>query len=215
MTGVSRNAMPGGCQHGAMIPWFTMRIPAVILAAGASRRLGTPKQLVAWQGEPLIRRITRLACGCCEPVLVVLGAQAEQVQACLAGLPAVTVRNLDWEEGMASSLRAGVSALPLDARAALFLVCDQPAVEPELLGQILDRHREHPDRRIASAYGGTRGIPALLPRQDFDALLELKGDRGAKSLLAGPDVLEVPFPGGDLDLDCPEDLERLTARGIR
>jgi CTP:molybdopterin cytidylyltransferase MocA len=186
-----------------------MKTPAVILAAGASRRLGMPKQLVSVNGEALIHRMARLACGVFEPVLVVLGAEADRVKAALEDLPVVCVRNLDWEEGMASSLRTAISAVPPDARGVLFLVCDQPAVDRPLLEALHAAHRQQPDLPIACVYGGTRGIPAVLPRRDFAALLELRGDRGAKALLQGPEVLEVPFPGGELDLDRPEDLERL------
>ena len=186
-----------------------MKIPAVILAAGASRRLGRPKQLVEFRGEPLLRRVARIALEACGPVLVVVGSDAERMKAALGDLPVQCVRNLDWEEGMASSLRVAVSVLPLDARAAIFLVCDQPALDQEILERMLLRHREHPGRRIACAYAGARGIPALLPSTDFDALLQLRGDRGARGLLGGPDVLEVDFPDGDLDLDLPEDVARL------
>jgi molybdenum cofactor cytidylyltransferase len=186
-----------------------MKTPAVILAAGASKRLGQPKQLLQIQGEPLLHRMARIALGVCDPVLVVLGFEAERMKAALAGLPVQCARNLDWEEGMASSLRVAVSALPMDAKAAIFLVCDQPALDQTLLQRILDLHHEHPGRRIASGYAGIRGIPALLPCRDFDALLQLHGDRGAKGLLSAADVLEIPFPGGEQDLDLPEDLARL------
>ena len=189
-----------------------MQIPAVILAAGASRRLGQPKQLLELQGEPLLHRTARIALQVCEPVLVVLGFEAESMKAALGGLPVQCVRNLDWEEGMASSLRAAISALSPEARAAIFLVCDQPTLDQALLERILLLHQAHPCKRIASGYAGIKGIPALLPCQDFDAMLRLRGDRGARSLLGSEDVLEVAFPGGELDLDLPEDLVHLGSR---
>ena len=189
-----------------------MKTPAVILAAGASKRLGQPKQLIEIQGESLLHRTARIGLLICDPVLVVLGFEAERMQAALHDLPVQCVRNLDWEEGMASSLRVAVSALPPEARAAIFLVCDQPALDQDLLERIIHLQREHPGRRIASCYAGIRGIPALLPCQDFDAMLQLRGDRGAKGLLTGEGVLEVAFPGGELDLDRPADLVRLRGR---
>jgi molybdenum cofactor cytidylyltransferase len=187
-----------------------MKIPAVILAAGASRRLGEPKQLVRLNGETLIHRMARTALECCHPVVVILGSGWEKIRAELSDLDVCCVRNLDWEEGMASSLRTAVTAIPLEAQAALFLVCDQPAVDHALLTSMMALHHGHPWRRIACGYAGTRGIPAILPRADFDALLELRGDRGAKPLLQAEGVLEVGFPAGDLDLDRPEDLARLS-----
>jgi CTP:molybdopterin cytidylyltransferase MocA len=114
-----------------------MQTPAVILAAGASRRLGQPKQLIAIDGELLLHRMARIALQVCAPVLVVLGHEAEQMKAALGELPVQCIKNLDWEEGMASSLRAAVSALPPEAIAAIFLVCDQPAVDQALLERIL------------------------------------------------------------------------------
>ena len=190
----------------------TMKIPAVILAAGASKRLGQPKQLIEIHGEPLLHRVARIALQACDPVLVVLGFEGDRLQAALGDLHVQCVRNLDWVEGMASSLRAAVSAMPQEARAAIFLVCDQPALDQALLERMIRLHQEHPGRRIACGYSGIRGIPALLLCQDFGALLQLRGDRGAKNLLASEDVLEIPFPGGEQDLDLPEDLVRLRNR---
>jgi molybdenum cofactor cytidylyltransferase len=160
---------------------------------------------------PLLRRAAVAALQVCDPVLVVLGYEAERMKAVLSDLPVHCLRNLDWEEGMGSSLRVAVSALPPEAQGALFLVCDQPALGVPLLEMLLRLHREHPGHRIASGYAGIRGIPALLPSRDFDALLQLRGDQGARTLLKGRDVLEVPFPEGELDLDRPEDLVRLGA----
>jgi len=181
-------------------------IPAVILAAGASRRLGRPKQWVEAGGESLLRRTVRAAQAGCAPVLVVLGARAGEMEAHLAGLGATPVANPDWEEGMASSIRAGLRALPPGAGAALFLVCDQVAVDGDLVARILAAHRGRPEAVVACAYGGGRGIPALFPGRCFPPLMALRGDRGARDLLLGPDVVEVPFPRGGEDVDRPEDL---------
>ena len=175
---------------------------AIILAAGASRRLGSPKQLARFGGETLLRRAVAAA-GACAPVLVVIGCRAADMAAELAGLPVELVVNPDWEEGMASSIRAGVQALPPGAEGALFLVCDQPAVDAELVARLLKAWQGLP---VACTYGGVRGIPALLPASAFPALMALRGDRGAKGLLQGPEVVEVPFPQGLWDVDEPGDL---------
>jgi len=190
-------------------------IAAVLLAAGASRRFGRPKQLAELGGEPLVRRAARaaLAAGC-DPVVVVLGAQAGAVAGALAGLPLTQLRNEAWEEGMAGSLRAGLAAADEAApaaRGALLLVADQPAVDAALLGRLLARFEEGGAARpVACAYGGSHGVPAILPRSLFPELAALRGDRGAKAVLAAhrAELLEVPFPDGELDVDTEEDLAR-------
>jgi molybdenum cofactor cytidylyltransferase len=181
-------------------------VPAIVLAAGASRRLGRPKQLVVVEGETLLRRTVRAALATCAPVLVVVGARAREVEASLAGLPVRVVSNPGWEEGMASSIRAGVRALPQGTTAALFLVCDQLAVDRALVARVLAAGQDHPGAVVACAYGQGLGIPALFPARCFPQLLALTGDRGAKALLDVPGVVAVPFPAGSEDVDSPEDL---------
>jgi molybdenum cofactor cytidylyltransferase len=181
-------------------------IPAVILAAGASRRLGRPKQLVELGGETLLRRTVRAAQAGCAPVLVVVGSRAPEMEAHLAGLALTIVANPEWEEGMAASLRCGIAALPPGTEAALFLVCDQLQVDGALVQRLLEAHRAHPGAVVACAYGGGRGIPSIFPARCFPALLELRGDRGARGMLHGDDVVVIPFPGGERDVDGPEDL---------
>jgi len=183
-------------------------IPAIVLAAGASRRLGRPKQLVALEGETLLRRAARAALAGCAPVLVVLGSGADAMAANLAGLPVTLVGNAAWETGMASSIRAGILALPAGAEAVLFLVCDQIAVDGALVRRLLEARRDHPDAVIACGYAGTRGTPSIFPARCFPQLLELHGDRGARGLLQGDAVVVLSFPGGEADVDLPEDLPR-------
>jgi molybdenum cofactor cytidylyltransferase len=129
----------------------------------------------------------------------------------------VRVLNDGFEEGIASSIRAGVAAVGASTRSCdgvLLLLVDQPRVDAALLRRLLARFEEGGGERIAAcAYGGGVGAPAVFPRAHFDALAALRGDRGAKAVLQGERerVLEVPFPGGALDLDTPEDLARLGA----
>lgn len=183
-----------------------MTAAAVLLAAGASRRMGRPKQLLELEGEPMVRRAARL---CLEagfdPVLVVLGSAAEEVGAALDGLAIQRVDNPAWPEGMAASIRAGLAALPAGPSGALFLPCDQPALSTGLLKSFLQAHAAAPGATLASAYGGTRGIPALFPASRLAVLAALQGDRGARGLLGEADL--IPFPGGEVDLDTPEDLQ--------
>jgi molybdenum cofactor cytidylyltransferase len=183
--------------------------PAIILAAGASRRLGRPKQLVEAGGQSLLRRTVRAVQGACAPVLVVVGHQGERMAGHLAGLPVTLVPNPGWEEGIASSIRAGILALPPDAPGALFLVCDQVAVNPALVAGLMAARAAHPGAVVTCGYGGGRGIPSWFPAGRFPDLLALRGDRGARTLLDGDGVVVVPFPEGTEDVDRPEDLERL------
>ena len=143
------------------------------------------------------------AAGACGPVVVVTGCRDGEVRAELEGLAVEVVFNPGWEEGMASSIRAGVTALPEGSEGALFLVCDQPAVDGALVGRLLDAWAGRP---VACVYGGVRGIPAILPASAFPAMLALRGDKGARGLLQGEGVVEVAFPEGVWDVDEPGDL---------
>ncbi len=180
-------------------------IAAVILAAGEGRRMGGPKALLHIDGETLLRRATRaaLAAGC-DPVVAVIGAWDPD----LDGVEVQTVVNTDAHEGMASSIRRGIAVLPAKVDAALLLTVDQPAVDAELLKNLLALAARAPERPTACAYAGTLGIPAVLPRRLFPDLLALSGDRGAKAILLREATATLPFPGGEADLDVPTDLER-------
>ena len=178
---------------------------AVILAAGSGRRMGGPKALLRIDGETLVQRAVRIAGEAgCGPIFAVVGAwETGSLD------PDVRlVRNHDAAEGMASSLRAGVGALPLETEAVLILTVDQLAVDAALLWQLLALAAADPARPAACAYAGTLGIPAVFPRRLFPDLLALEGDRGAKAILLRENTDTLPFPEGVRDLDTPEDLDR-------
>jgi len=180
-------------------------IAAVVLAAGASTRLGEPKQLAVLAGETLLERAVRTAREAgCAPVVVVLGAAYVEILACSSFGNAVPVINDEWIEGMASSLRLGVRTLHLVARNAegvLLMTCDQPAVTAQHLGLLMTNQEVK-----ASRYAGQNGVPAYFPRKYFKRLMELTGDAGARDLLAGARSEELA--GGELDVDTVEDLAR-------
>ena len=190
---------------------------AVVLAAGASRRLGQPKQLVRQGDETLLRRTARLAVEAgCAPVVVVLGFEAERMRPELAGLPVQVLEHPAWAEGMGSSLRCGVAAVlsgdtgsPPDG--VLLLVCDQPRLSRQHLLTLLDRHRTRGAPLTASLYAGRAGVPAVFAPEVFPELLAVEGDRGAREVIRawGERVETVPWPDGAFDLDLPEDFDRI------
>jgi molybdenum cofactor cytidylyltransferase len=179
---------------------------ALILAAGEGKRMGGPKALLKLDGETLLQRAIRLATAAgCDPVIAVVGDWEP-------GLPVgpwIVIHNPGAKEGMASSIRTGIAALPPGADAALILTVDQPAVDAALLRDLLELAASTHTHTAACAYGQTLGTPAVLPRRLFPELLALKGDRGAKAILLREQAATLPFPAGEFDLDSPEDLERL------
>ena len=188
-------------------------VAGVILAAGSSSRLGTPKQLLRYRGETLLHRAVRLALEAgLHPVHVVLGSNAAAVGEALADLRGrvATVVNDHWQTGMGSSLARGIASLSAatgpESGAALVLVTDQPRVSHPLLAEIAAAFRTGGAPLVASRYGsGALGVPALFARRYFPELARLTGDRGARALFTRyrDDLVTVAFPEGDLDIDTP------------
>ncbi|MGA8742018.1 MAG: nucleotidyltransferase family protein [Terracidiphilus sp.] len=193
-----------------------MSVAAIIVAAGSSSRLGQPKQLVRIGEESMLQHAMRCAQEAgASPVFVVLGAHRELIQNAIDFGAANVVVNDDWEEGIASSIRAGVKTVQAEAPTAegvLLMSCDQPRVTAMHLHRLIQMsYAQWEPTAIASTYEGTRGIPAIFPRQAFGNLLALRGDTGARVLLAQPPwhVISIPLDGGDIDIDRPEDLSQL------
>ena len=182
-------------------------VAAVVLAAGGGRRYGMPKALVEYEGSLLVERAVRTARAVCDPVLVVLGAQAVDVwqRADLEG--ATVLANRDWETGMASSLRTGLDGLrgwPGRVDAALVTLVDMPGMTPEALGRVAALAA--PDALAVAAYDGVRGHPVLLGREHWAGVAETAtGDEGARRYLAEHDVVAVDCTGlaDPTDLDVP------------
>ncbi|MGB5131146.1 MAG: nucleotidyltransferase family protein [Steroidobacteraceae bacterium] len=190
-------------------------IAAIVLAAGVSSRLGRAKQLLEFGGKCLVRHVADSAVGAaCSPIVVVVGAEAESVRAALAGLGARAVENPGWREGIASSLRRGIQALPEHIDAAIVLLCDQPAVSSALLQALVTTQRNTGKAIVACRWNAVIGPPVLFLRERFAALLALSGDVGARSVLEreGDGVALVDFPEGAFDVDTPEDWARWQAR---
>jgi CTP:molybdopterin cytidylyltransferase MocA len=191
-------------------------IPAIVLAAGASRRLGTPKQLLMLGGETLLERTLRVAKEAgAAPAIAVLGAHAEQIAAATTLNDSFVVINAHWSNGIASSIHAGLNALARqapDATGALLLTCDQVRLTTGHLRALLDAFDAGSSVAIvASSYAGVTGVPAVFPRGAFQRLFALRGDQGARALFkdrAQP-LITVPLAGGEVDIDLPDDLVKL------
>lgn len=188
-------------------------LTAIVLAAGGSRRLGRPKQLIDLAGEPLVRHCARCALAAAHDVIVVVGAQAEAVRAALGGLPVRVVFNARWEEGMSTSIRAAVDALPEDAQGVLITLADQPFVPVEHLQALVSTWRARPRGTVATAHDDGHGVPAVFPRSRFDDLRALRGDAGARRVLraSAAGVIGIACPQAAIDIDTEADLERLGA----
>ena len=183
-------------------------VALLLLAAGASARMGRPKQLLPYQGCTLLRHAAKTAAETgCAPLVLVTGAVHEELAAEVANLPFRVVHNPDWATGMASSIRAGLAAVEAAGPAAvLIMLSDQPLVTPQLLRLLLARQQATGAPVVAAAYGGTAGVPAVFDRTMLPALARLTGAQGANRFIAnlGTAVLHVPFPEGVLDVDTPE-----------
>ncbi len=190
-------------------------IAIIILAAGQSSRLGSPKQLLTYKGKNLLQHTVdeALETGC-SSVLVVLGTDNELLRNELKDKPVIIIENKGWEEGMASSIRCGLETIAntiLRPDSIIFMVCDQPYVSSSLLLNLMKKKNETGKHIVASSYNDEAGTPALFHRSFFPALMELKGDKGARKLISyNPEqVATVPFPEGEKDIDTKEDYELL------
>lgn len=187
-------------------------VGAIILAAGASTRMGQPKQLLPVAGQPMVRRVTAAVCSVgLQQVIVVLGAKAGAVAAALQGLPVEMVTNPSWQEGLSTSIRAGLGALRPEIDAALLVLADQPDLGPELLQALLDRYRAAGGLIVAPFYKGQRGNPVLFGRALFNELGRVEGDRGGRMLIAHHEAhlvrVDVDDPAVVADIDTLEDYE--------
>lgn len=185
------------------------RLYAIVLAAGASTRFGSPKQLVRIGGRPLLHTVvSRTADVTGNALIVVLGAGAGELAPLLRHSPGSVVVNRHWREGIGSSIRLGVERLPATCTGVMLVLADQAAVTRDDLRRLAGTWRRRPTLIAAALYGGSTGVPAIFPRSSFAALAALRGDSGARALLRrGADrVVRVPMPSAELDLDTPEDL---------
>lgn len=188
----------GGPRHGV-----------IVLAAGASTRLGQPKQLLTIDGETLVHRTARLGLET-RPVecVVVCGSDAEKITASLVDLACRNIHCDGHRSGLSASLKSGLETLSQECAAALILLTDQTALDSTHLRKLCERWQRDPERAVASGYADTVGVPAMLPRSWFADLCETHGDRGARDLLRmrSSEVDVIAAPELARDIDTPLDL---------
>ncbi len=190
-------------------------IGIVILAAGTSSRLGSPKQLIRFENETLLRRAAKIALASkCRPVVVVLGARANVLRNELSGLDVEVVENAGWKKGLSSSIKIGLSKLlEINTRiqGVLLTVCDQPFLNVEIINQLTKKYNETRPPVVACRYADTLGIPALFDKSLFPQLKNLETKGGAKKLIEQfhSETTVVTFPAGVFDIDTPDDFLKL------
>ncbi len=192
-----------------------MSLHALVLAAGASTRLGQPKQLVKLGGRPALHIVVSNAVAVAgNAVSVVVGAQAREMTHLLAHSPASVIVNRFWEEGLSASLRFGIASLPPGCDAVLVLLGDQVGVTADDLKRLAAAWKGEESLIAAAVYDQHVGVPAIFPRICFSELAELRGDRGARAVLERNSyrLIRVPMANAAIDLDTPEDLAALTER---
>lgn len=194
------------------MPELGSNIAIIVLAAGASNRLGQPKQLLQLGEKTLLAQICETALAIDnQQVVVILGAHCEVIKPAIGHLPIEIVFNEKWSEGMGSSIACGMSHLPENTDAVLLLLCDQPFVTAVFLKEILGKWQESKPEIMASEYAGTIGPPAIFHQKLFGELAALTGQQGAKRVMEAhrAQLVSVDFPEGALDIDTPEDWERI------
>ena len=192
------------------------QVAAIILAAGASTRLGRCKQILDWKGKPLLAHVADTALGAgLDPVIAVLGCHAQQTYAALGNRPLQALTNWRWQDGMSTSVLTGLSAVPPETDAVLILQADQPLISAQLLRVLVQRFVETRAPIVYPTYEGQRGTPVLFARRLFGELAAVTGDEGGRSLIArhADDVATVPVASADelADLDTLADYRRIQA----
>jgi molybdenum cofactor cytidylyltransferase len=189
-------------------------VSAVVLAAGMSRRMGTPKQLLRIDGKTILEHtLENVSASKVSEIVLVLGHAAESVEKEISRDRIRVARNLDYQQGMGTSLRTGLAALNADTSAALIVLADQPFVRPDTLNQLITCHQKLKPQIIIPLYKGFRGNPVLLDRSVFPELKELSGDVGCRAIFGShtENICKLPVEdmGILLDIDSPEEYQKL------
>jgi molybdenum cofactor cytidylyltransferase len=187
----------------------------IILAAGKSSRMGDTgevKQLLDWHGKPFLWHIVQATLRAeLNPVIVVTGAKRKRIQQELIDLPVTFVNNPDWESGQSTSVRAGIEALPDSIGSAVFLMADQPQIQPTLIQSLIEKHSQNLPAIVAPLIDGARGNPVLFDRITFEELKKLQGDTGGRGVFSKFSIEWLPWSDARMlmDVDTPEDYQKL------
>lgn len=191
-----------------------MKTGLILLAAGSSSRLGRPKQLIEFQGKKLIQKaIDEAQKSKADTLVVVLGWNPDLIKSGFDSSQTSIVINESWEQGMATSMQAGLRFLREKEHPdqVILMLVDQPYVESKLLDRLILEKERTGKGIVACSYSDTLGVPAIFDQKYFEELLKLKGSDGAKKVILRnkADVFAIDFPLGAVDLDTEEDLRQL------
>ena len=196
-----------------------MNTAIIILAAGASSRMGAPKQLLLVDGKTLIKRTCDTAMDTpCHPIVLVLGANRNLIRKETERMPITVIDNPQWENGMSSSIKMGLAGAYMTEKAieaVIFLTVDMPYVSSELINKMIEKAKfDEKIEIVACKYENQMGIPVLFKRSLFTNLLELSGDEGAKKVVVKnkDKVAFIDFPQGKLDLDTAEEYRNFVSK---
>ena len=186
-----------------------------MLAAGVSSRLGSPKQLLTYKGKTLLKHaVDEATNSSTDFIVVVVGANAAACINEIDKAKATVVENKEWEIGMASSLTTGLKTILQQQpfiNGVIFMVCDQPFISSVVLNELIKEHKQTGKPIVASNYGEAIGTPVFFQQSFFPALMQLKGDEGAKKIIQQhkDEVATISFPKGEIDIDRKEEYEKL------
>ena len=193
------------------------QVPLILLAAGESRRMGTPKQLLSYKGSSLIRHAASQAVASnCNPIVVVLGANSDRLTPEINDLPVHIAYNIQWRQGMNASIATGINTLlemSIDLDAVVVALADQPLITAQAYDCLIKSYYQNQVKAVASNYSDTIGVPALFDRTLLPELLNIKQQGGAKQLLNrhSDRSLNLNLPEAAIDIDTPTDYQKLSA----